>query len=75
MKKHQKKDFLCNNLYFFCFLEILSLLILENFGEKSGLVGYRIKSSLTVKSAKCDKCSLRAVKRDKSSSMVKFGKI
>lgn len=42
MQKHQKKDFLCNNLYFFCFLEILSLFILENFTEKCRLKALHI---------------------------------
>ncbi len=42
MQKHQKKDFLCNNLYFFCFLEILYASIFENFGEKCQLKALRI---------------------------------
>ena len=44
MQKHQKKDFLCNNLYFFCFLEIISLFILENFGEKCRLKSLHISN-------------------------------
>lgn len=42
MQKHQKKDFLCNNLYFFCFLEILNAFIFENFGEKCRLKALHI---------------------------------
>ena len=44
MQKHQKKDFLCNDLYFFCFLEILSLFILENFAEKCRLKALHISN-------------------------------
>ena len=44
MQKHQKKDFLCNDLYFFCFLEILNAFVFENFGEKCRLKSLHISN-------------------------------